>query len=742
MSAFTLADSLSAYRAGLQSATYPDDLGGVRSALEVELLSIIPGNTNTLPQLILRKAFGKNGEGTAYLRATSSTAIKYVSPAATEGTGTSLANNAQEIISTTIDAAKAIRLARDRADVFKLYTKGQGLSLDYKKIYNNVIGQANISNAERVSGDSTYSSFFLRNHSALTASSVFLYLSTLGTDSNSSVAQLPGAGAGTIQIYYTGTSPLLSWPDTGYCLIKTVGGSIREIVYYSAKTINTLTVPAAGRGLLGTAAAGGAADDTIHSIPGVRIGVETPASDGSIQRIASNKTAPTGITWYSGTTSATGVSVGSLTAGAQVGVWIHRQIPAGAVYQSKVENRLTLDYTVSAVSYTETLFGLYRIEDTTIELYKLYRGTNADPDPEVDSPVATSATLPFNYVIPLPGAETEYRFVVRKTNRYGLSSLNYYTRNVTITPTGADTSSIITSPSDVDIEEDISGYVHISAAYVGSLDASPADQWALYITTNGVNPNPSVDTPTIINMDDSAGGLTTASFKVFGTGTKYLNSFQGAYAYATDFRIILRARRLSDLEEDTNLDVTQITISNTEIALPLNRFLSHGDQQGQSQNDALSETYYVHQGDNIRFEMLEGESQFWIGSTLVWRCVFSDTSRAEIHIPNTWDIIEDDTSWGAGTATAYGVERVSATQVYIIVDSVRRVKIDSSALQISAAEFFFDTMTMNGAPTNAPVFGSLHLMIFDPTFNRFRVFASVDTAGQLKTTYDVIQQVG
>lgn len=61
---------------------------------------------------------------------------------------------------------------------------------------------------------------------------------------------------------------------------------------------------------------------------GPEIGYETPTAD-AIQTIANEGTAPTGISWNTGTTAGTGLSIGTIAAGGWVGLWIKRPIAAG-----------------------------------------------------------------------------------------------------------------------------------------------------------------------------------------------------------------------------------------------------------------------------------------------------------------------------------------------------------------------------------------------------------------------------
>jgi hypothetical protein len=125
------------------------------------------------------------------------------------------------------------------------------------------------------------------------------YIGTLGTQRVSAGGQLGASGSGTITI----SRRFLRLADTGFCHVKTSGGSTREIVYYSSRTGTVLTVPTAGRGLLGTSRRGRC--EHRHARRGAgdphRQGSACRSSTtGNAQTIANEGTAPSGITWSYG----------------------------------------------------------------------------------------------------------------------------------------------------------------------------------------------------------------------------------------------------------------------------------------------------------------------------------------------------------------------------------------------------------------------------------------------------------
>lgn len=64
------------------------------------------------------------------------------------------------------------------------------------------------------------------------------------------------------------------------------------------------------------------------------IGLGTSAINGTEQTVANENTAPTGVTFSSPTSFATGLSIGDLAAGAHKAVWVRRTVTAGAASAS------------------------------------------------------------------------------------------------------------------------------------------------------------------------------------------------------------------------------------------------------------------------------------------------------------------------------------------------------------------------------------------------------------------------
>lgn len=100
-----------------------------------------------------------------------------------------------------------------------------------------------------------------------------------------------------------------------------------------------------GRAQLGTTAGAGSSSDTVDTVPGIRLAIESVSSN-HIQTIGDEDTEPTGRSWSTGITGATGLSIGTLAASGLYGLWIERTVPYGAVAEPSVEN--LVEYTFDA----------------------------------------------------------------------------------------------------------------------------------------------------------------------------------------------------------------------------------------------------------------------------------------------------------------------------------------------------------------------------------------------------------
>lgn len=266
----TGADSLRVYLTGASSdgaaQTDPDlSLGNFRSSTELDFLGKVI--SNPISNITVDFISGANDPGVGIITSKGVDTLTWTPPGGTEGASVTILNGETKILVGGTDSAKYVRVTRTSAA-----SLAGAASLTLTDIFNNVYD--NISSAEASAGIIDYRAIMFKNDSASGITLLKAYIATFGTQQVSDVADLPGAGAGTIET----AADFDDWDETGFCRIETSGDVEQEIVYYSSRTSTVLTIPAAGRGLLGTSATAGAATDKIYNVPGIRIGADAPDS--------------------------------------------------------------------------------------------------------------------------------------------------------------------------------------------------------------------------------------------------------------------------------------------------------------------------------------------------------------------------------------------------------------------------------------------------------------------------------
>lgn len=676
-------------------ASDPAGLGGIRADFEICPMEYFV-NTPIGP-VVVQYVTPKCGEGTATIRAASTSTLAYTAPGDTEGTAVSVPANTAVLLESGT-ANKACRVYRD--SVYNADDLGGSMTLDLFRQYNNVIGGPNATE----SAEHWYGCLYVVNHSDATLTSITLAPATLGTQRTSDSAQLSGSGSGTI----TTTGSLADWPTSGWCHVRTSGGSTREVVYYTSRTSTSLTVPSAGRGLLGTSAAAGSGTDTITPVSPIRIWVDTPVA-GVTQIIANHTTAPTGASWAF---SAAGIT---LAPGEERAVWIHRQIPAAATVNTEQRSGLYAAWTYSAVAYEQTAYGYFRIGDTALEQYRFYLGDGAAPT--YSSPTTTSATLPFTSAL---AADSTYYYVTRYRNRYGLESFNVLADRRVIDAGGVDVTEALSDPVDITMVSAPGGEVDITLTYHGSSDVTQADTWRLYITSDGTTPDPVTDTPA-----DTA--MTTGGFNLDDI-TQTITI--GPYDYGTTVKVIARVYSSDLLDESGSTTVNTLTVTTQEPVQAGMLGITTGGYRGHARSPYAKETTF----GAATVEIMNGET-IVSGTTEVFRGVIGNGRefRTALEFANVAH---------SASGTSSPIEAVSATEIYLNVAGTRRAKLDLTNGRIEAASFDFSEV-----PISLPVIGptyttttETYLMLLNGITGRWTPILKVNSSGVLTTTAEILQE--
>jgi len=191
--------------------------------------------------------------------------------------------------------------------------------------------------------------------------------------------------------------------------------------------------------------------------------------------------------------------------------------------------------------------GQYRIADDDLERYELYVGTDDSPDFD-SAPLETFTTLPHD--TPALDADHTYYFVLRKRNKWDLLSRNIAEWTFVVDADGAAEATVPSEPSSLDIAltPDVDGKVRVAANYYYLEDSEEATQFLIYLTDDGSDPDPDVDTPTAVDM-------------VKVDGIAKLDWLSDAFDDGKTIKIIVRTRRID--AGPVNVDSTNTDISTT-----------------------------------------------------------------------------------------------------------------------------------------------------------------------------------
>lgn len=326
---FTSADSLREYLTGAASdggaQTAPDlSLGGHRSSTEVVTFGI--SLANPVPNVYVDYASGSNPPGAGSLLSDGVSVLQW-RPAGDANYGPPTVFNGVGVKGTVEAAGRPGNFLRLTVTT-PLNPGNATVTLSY--IRNTFYGFPDVTAAQATAGIIQYRAAMLKNVGGSAVVNVKKFLATLGTVRGSDVAALGSSGAG----FITTSGSLADWPTSGWCQVRAADGSLREVVYYASRTNASLTIPTSGRSLLGTSASAGVLSDLIYPVPGLAVAVDPAGvieAGTGVQTVASATTSPSGVTWNTGLTEATGVQVGDLAPGQQAAIWVKRHVPAGAV---------------------------------------------------------------------------------------------------------------------------------------------------------------------------------------------------------------------------------------------------------------------------------------------------------------------------------------------------------------------------------------------------------------------------
>ena len=203
--------------------------------------------------------------------------------------------------------------------------------------------------------------------------------------------------------------------------------------------------------------------------------------------------------------------------------------------------------------------GRYRGASSTAAQWEIYRGVNALPD-FTAPPWETAASLPHTTSGTL-AISNDYYFVTRYRNAYGILAKNIApVKIIRIDGAGLEEALPPRAPSDISIVPAAAGAVTVKAYYDYLRDgAGQATQFLVYLRSDGSDPVPSVDSPTVVTQNK------VDAFAM-------LNWTSGTFADGLTIKVIVRARRIDAGPtnfDSENLDVYATTSDTDGPAAPV-----------------------------------------------------------------------------------------------------------------------------------------------------------------------------
>lgn len=186
--------------------------------------------------------------------------------------------------------------------------------------------------------------------------------------------------------------------------------------------------------------------------------------------------------------------------------------------------------------YQNAAAGVYRVKDDALIGYLLYRGVDAFPD-LTDPAWETFTSLPHQTASLDP--DHVYHFVLRARNAWGLITQNVRPWVLRVAADGSRDPVPPSAPTDITVVAWEAGAVRLTARYNYLADGIlAADTWLIYLTTDGVDPDPGLDTPVEVMM-------------VLADGVARLTYTAGPYALGATVKVLVRTRRSGTPDVDS-----------------------------------------------------------------------------------------------------------------------------------------------------------------------------------------------
>ena len=714
-SEYTNSDSLRLLHTGAQDrgASQFDPvlcLGGKYSPVECLGLQAIVDDA--LWPIIIERISPACGAGEHEIYGVGSTELALELDGLTRGATVTVTDGTTVVLEST-DASKAVRVRRDGDESLARFSP---ITLTAAVPFNNAIGMSDVASTAATAGLSEYRGLVLRNVSTGAISNIKAWVAPLASAVLGSTVKMASSGATTL-----GTRTTFdTFPEQGYASIFSSTGGHREIVYYTSRTSTVLTIPAAGRMLLGSTDNASSSGDSIYPVPGIRVALSSGDTNGDIITIADKFTAPAGVTWDTDLTAATGLSLSSLAVDTNYGLWIHRETPAGAFADAKALNQIGIQWEQGS-TYSFTIGGYYRVANDALDRYEVYLGLSGSNPSFSSTYVAASTALPLSYTL---ASTAEHRLALVKRNKYNLMFENPYWRSVTRNSTNGQVTPSPTAPQNITLDNQGSGMLRLQASYPEHADSNPADTWSIYVS--GAATASTSLTPSEIEMADA-----TFLFRP----TRMLDTELGPFADGVTISVLLHTQRSSDGTESTNGTAVSEEVTSMRPGIVTQRDMFYGlnNPIALSPPTIDTTTFVGSSSNNIRFHQQPGITDFYVDTALLFRIRYDSLDPANNGFWTTYAIIQDDIS-GASTAGPFEIN--STTTFYAVVADTRRMKISTTGTTIhfkNIAQQASQVLTARGDDPALDMDWSTHFQVWDRGTWDYVSACSLDGAGEFAT---------
>ncbi len=193
--------------------------------------------------------------------------------------------------------------------------------------------------------------------------------------------------------------------------------------------------------------------------------------------------------------------------------------------------------------------------DSTDDRYAVWHAIGSIPD-LTGTPLTTSATLPIN--IPNVTGEGVHYYVIRQRNDLGRWDQNIAVYTVELDDSDDYLVPRPQSPRELAVTATADNSVRVRSVYAGFEDgAAEADTWLIYYTSNGVDPNPDVDTPVEVTMKRA-------------TAYTFLDYELSGFSPGQTVKVLVRVKQ-TDGRSDLNTTIVSTTSTATGPAAPPTR---------------------------------------------------------------------------------------------------------------------------------------------------------------------------